>query len=125
MTPDGHIVNHVIVTLIQKPGVRFNVDAKTGAVGIAGFFVPDKTEKGTRGDQHIIFRGGCTLIFDLDTLKLRYAIKKDVDDRDRMIRQFKYESGMLDDSSGTYFDSQTMTALAGPFAFMHSHTENK
>lgn len=29
VTPDGHIVNHVIVTLIQKRGVRFEVDGDT------------------------------------------------------------------------------------------------
>jgi hypothetical protein len=125
VTPDGHIVNHVIVTLIQKRGVRFTVDGNTVAVDEDGYFVPDKTPEDERGENHIIFRGGCTLIFDLDTLKLRYAIKKDINDRDRMVRQFKFESGMLDDSVGTYFDSSTMTALAGPFAFMHSHTESK
>jgi hypothetical protein len=63
-------------------------------------------------------------VFDLDTLCLRYAIKKDIDDRERMIRQFKYENGLLGDKNETYFDSETMGALAGPFAFMHSHPEN-
>jgi hypothetical protein len=125
VTPDGHIVNHVVVTLIQKRGVRFKVDGKTVTVDEDNFFVPDKTPEGNRGSNHIIFRGGCTLIFDLDTQRLRYAIKKDIDDRDRMVRQFKYQNGMLDDESQTYFDSKTMNALAGPFAFMHSHSEQK
>ena len=125
VTPDGHIVNHVVVTLIQKRGVRFKVDGDAVTVAEDSFFVPDKTLSEERGDNHIVFRGGCTLIFDLDTLRLRYAIKKDIDDRERMVRQFKYENGMLDDDSQTYFDSKTMNALAGPFAFMHSHTEQK
>ena len=85
------------------------------------FFVPDKTKREEWGDHHILFRGGCTLIFDLDALRLRYAIKKDIDDRERMIRQFKYEQGMLGDDDQTYFASTTLTALAGPFAFNHSH----
>jgi PAS domain-containing protein len=61
--------------------------------------------------------------------QLRYAIKKDINDRARMVRQFKYENGMLDDetteawSSQTYFDNQTMTALSGPFSFMHSQQQ--
>ena len=38
-----------------------------------------------------------------------------------MTRQFKYEQGMLGDEDQTYFASKTMTALAGPFAFTHSH----
>ena len=44
-----------------------------------------------------------------------------IDDRARMIRQFKYEHGMLDDAGETYFAGRTMAGLAGPFAFMHSH----
>lgn len=125
VTPDGHIVNHVIVTMIQKRGVRFKVDGENVIVDDNNFFVPDKTSQEQRGDDHIIFRGGCTLVFDLDTLRLRYAIKKDIDDHDRMVRQFRYESGMMHDEGQTYFDSKTMNALAGPFAFMHSHTEQK
>ena len=122
VTPNGDIVNHVIVTLIQKRGVRFKVDGEAVTVDEEEFFVPDKTSRDEWGDNHIIFRGGCTLIFDLDTLRLRYAVKKDIDDRERMVRQFKYENGMLDDENQTYFDTRTMNALAGPFAFMHSHT---
>jgi len=122
VTPDGNIVNHVVMTLIQKRGVRFKVDGKHVTVDETGFFVPDNTPSDKWGDNHILFRGGCTLIFDLDTLRLRYAIKKDIDDGARMVRQFKYEQGMLDDNNQTYFDSITMNALAGPFAFMHSHT---
>jgi hypothetical protein len=121
VTPDDTIVNHVIITLVQKRGVRFKFDEEDlVTVDEDAFFVPDNTEPENRGDKHIIFRGGCTLIFDLDTLKLRYAIKKDVDDRERMIRQFMFEQGMLGDDDQTYFASKTLTALAGPFAFTHS-----
>jgi hypothetical protein len=125
VTPDGNIVNHVVVTLAQKRGVRFRVDGESVTVEEGGYFVPDKTPAEKRGDNHIIFRGGCTLIFDLDSLKLRYAVKKDIDDHDRMVRQFRYEHGLLEDDAQMYFDSRTMTALAGPFAFMHSHIANK
>jgi hypothetical protein len=121
VTPDDTIVNHVVVTLVQKRGVRFTVRGKAVAVDEERFFVPDATPSGERGDHHTIFRGGCTLIFDLDTLKLRYAVAKDVDDRERMVRQFKFESGMLGSGNETYFASQTLAALAGPFAFTHSH----
>lgn len=123
VTPDDSMVNHVVMTLIQKRGVRFKINDETGDVTVdeKGFFVPDKTPRDEWGDNHIIFRGGCTLIFDLDTLRLRYAIRKDVDDHARMIRQFKHEKGMLGAEDETYFASQMMTALAGPFAFTHSH----
>ncbi len=122
VTPDGRIVNHVVVTLAQKRGVRFDVDGNHVTVIEDQFFVPDKTSPEDMGENSIIFGGGCTLIFDLDQMKLRYAVKKDIDDRDRMIRQFKFEHGMLSDETSTYFSNKTMNELAGPFAFMHSHT---
>jgi hypothetical protein len=121
VTPDDAIVNHVVVTLIQKRGVRFKVSGKTVTVDEKGFFVPDATPPAERGDRHAIFRGGCTLIFDLDTLRLRYVIAKDIDDRERMVRQFKFESSMTGGENETYFASSTLAALAGPFAFTHSH----
>jgi len=128
VTPSGNIVNQVIVTLAQKRGVQFKVDDKEDTVSVdeKGFFVPDKViTRDKRGPNHIIFGGGCTLIFDLDTLTLRYAVKKDIDDRARMIRQFRYEHGMQFDDSETYFDNRAMNSLSGPFAFMHSHALQK
>lgn len=125
VAPDGKIVNHVIVTLIQKRGVRFKGAKESLEVDGEGFFVPDKIKPEQRGFSHTIFRGGCTLVFDLDNLQLKYAIKKDVDDTDRMLRQYRYENGLLGDEQTTYFDNKTMTGLAGPFAFMHSHTDHE
>jgi hypothetical protein len=121
VTPDDTIVNHVVITLVQKRGVRFNVDGDNVTVAEKdAFFVPDRTDPKDWGEHHTIFRGGCTLIFDLDALRLRYAIKKDVDDRERMVRQFRYERGLLGAEDETYFASKTLAALAGPFAFTHS-----
>jgi GNAT superfamily N-acetyltransferase len=94
ITPDRRIVNHAIVTLIQKRGVRFKVEGTDVQVDENAFFVPDKTPIEDRG-EHIVFRGGCTLVFDLDSLQLRYAIKKNIDDCERMVLQYKHESGML------------------------------
>jgi len=88
VTPDDNInmVNHVVITLVQKRGVRFKKNGKSLSVDEKRFFVPDKIRSPKRGgENHIIFRGGCTLIFDLDALRLRYAIKKDIDDRDRIM----------------------------------------
>lgn len=121
MTPDGTIANHVVMTLIQKRGVRFKVDGTDVSVDESRFFVPDKTNRNKWGDNASIFRGGCSLIYDLDQLRLRYVIRKDIDDRQRMIQQFQFEQGMLGDENETYFNSKSMAALAGPFAFAHSH----
>jgi hypothetical protein len=122
VTPDGGIVNHVVITMAQKRGVRFTTKDDSVSVDEDGFFVPDKTPNEDRGDAHIIFRGGCTLVFDIDSMRLRYAIKKDLNDRSRMIRQFRFEHGMMSNGQATYFDARTLTGLAGPFAMVHSCT---
>lgn len=116
---DGSIANHVILTIVQKRGVSFEVDGDNVAVG--GYFLPNEAGPENRPEPHIIFKGGCTLVFDLEEQRLRYAIKKDIDDHDRMIRQYRYQCGMMGDTGVTYFDHDQMNALAGPFAFMHSH----
>ncbi len=121
-TPDDTIVNHVIITLSQKRGVRFTGEGDSLTVDEEGFFVPDNTDPNKWGVNSISFRGGCTLIFDLDTLRLRYVIRKDIDDRARMIRQYRHEKGSIGSENETYFSSRMMNALAGPFAFTHSHT---
>ena len=123
VTADGSIVSHVVVTVVQKRGVRFLVDGDDVSVDEDNFFVPDKVPVEEWGEHHVIFNGGCTLIFDLDTLRVRYAVKKDINDYARMIRQYKYEHDLQSGIGQTYF-SGAMTALAGPFAFMHSHSSN-
>lgn len=116
-TPDGRIVNHVIITISQRRGIRGNI--KDNKFNKTGCFTPfdDIPEDG------IIFRGGCTLIFDLDTLKLKYAIKKSIDDNGRIEQQFRYTkyNEVLQSSSSMYFDNKVLENMGGPFAFMHNH----
>ena len=121
-TPDGGILNHLIVTVVQKRGVNFDDDGTTFEIdGKNPFFVPDAKDQSKRGENSIEFGGGCTLVFDLDNESLRYAIKKDIDDEARMIRQYEYQSGRMGPKNETYFTSQAMNNLSGPFACMHSH----
>ncbi|MEY3443434.1 MAG: hypothetical protein RLZZ519_1715 [Bacteroidota bacterium] len=117
VTPEGAIANHVIITLAQKRGVRMHVQGNDITVDETGYFVPDHTAPEDMGENHIVFRGGCTLIFDLDTLQLRYVIQKNIDDKARMMRQFKFQKAP---SAQTYFDNQALLALGGPIAHLHS-----
>jgi len=66
------------------------------------------------------FRGGCTLILDLHTLKLKYVVKKLIDDSDgRLTRQRAYRTGESGASlRATYFGRQA--ANNEPFALLHS-----
>jgi hypothetical protein len=120
--PDGRILDHVIVNLVQKRGVTFKKsDTGDWAVDETGFFVDDNTHKSSPPIEHIIFRGGCTLVFDLETQQLRYVIKKDVNDYHRMVRQFLFERDDSGSMNLSYFQARELENLSGPFAFMHSH----
>lgn len=121
--PDGRILNHVIVTLAQKRGVTFaagrdgkwHIDKKK-------WFVPqDDGSVPGNPDECIVFRGGCTLIFDLDDLTLLYAISKPLDDEKRMLLQFDYTNGSLSAAPAMYFGNDSLQAAVGPFAMMHTH----
>ncbi|AMR31534.1 hypothetical protein A0256_08895 [Mucilaginibacter sp. PAMC 26640] len=118
--PDGKIVNHVIITMIQKRGVIGTFKGEEFI--IAGYFNPS----GEVPENGLVIRGGCTLIFDLDTLCLKYAIKKDIDDLRRIELQFQYQKYLIDgqDGQSIYFDNTTMEAIDGPFAFMHNHAND-
>ena len=120
--PEGRILDHVIVNLVQKRGVSFT-QSESGdwVVDETMFFVDDNTPKAKRPADHIIFRGGCTLVFDLETQQLLYAIKKDVNDHHRMLRQFLFEQDDAGAMNLSYFQAKDLQSLSGPFAFMHSH----
>jgi len=70
--------------------------------------------------------GGCTLIFDLDyaassdNVKLKYIIKKNINDEVRMKRQYGMMYQMDEHSlNATYFGSAYGNLEAEPFAIIH------
>ncbi|KAB7728629.1 hypothetical protein F5984_17460 [Rudanella paleaurantiibacter] len=93
VTPDGDTVSQAIVVLTQ----RRDVTADDGST--------------------IRFRGGCTLIFDLTGLKLRYCIRKNFRDERRLTEQLAYVTGQRNAPSNRamYFG----LANREPFAFLH------
>jgi hypothetical protein len=73
-----------------------------------------------------VFRGGSTLIFDLDntngpdTVKLEYVIRKDINDEERMKRQYEMMFSDRDYSlNATYFGTPYGNLEAEPFALIH------
>lgn len=124
--PDGKQVNSVVFSIIQKSGVI----VKEGKS--VKHYVPGR-DKPSADDFE--FTGGCTLIFDLDTLTLKYAISKPLVDRDelektetfkvdvdRVIRQYEYEKeeGPMHLSEySQYFGDGTIKQFDEPFAFLH------
>jgi hypothetical protein len=70
--PGGAIQNQIIMTLVQSCKVAVE-ETQAGN----RLYTPFKRGRRSHEDGlSMTFRGGCTLIFDLDTLKLRLAINK-------------------------------------------------
>ena len=97
--PDGDALNQLIVSIIQSRDVPLDPTSKSS--------------------PPIRFRGGCTLILDLDTMELLYSIKKDIDDPGRLAAHREYRLGLMTDGSlrATYF--RRLKDVEEPFALLH------
>jgi len=104
--PDGDWKVYLVIEIIQsKPG----------------FFDPNKQEPSGPDDVDFIFRGGCTLLVDLNQ-QIEYSIVKDINDSDRLARQRQFLTDGPGPSSlqSLYFNDET---LSEPFAFLHGTLE--
>jgi hypothetical protein len=127
VAPDGTLVNRVIVSITQKRLVPFEeeaTDPSKPAPATANYEeqVDDSKVEEELEDSDptkFVFRGGCTLIFDLNSLQLKYVIKKLIDDSDgRLKRQRAYRTGEAGASlRATYFGQAQKNE---PFALLHS-----
>lgn len=117
--PDGSPVNRVIVSITQKRKVALEEEEKPEPVagGAAGQPAAGAASD-TANSEKFAFRGGCTMIFDLNSLKLKYVVKKLIDDSDgRLKRQRAYRTGEGAASlRATYFGPPEE---AEPFALLH------
>jgi hypothetical protein len=95
--PDGTLMNYVTLTLTQRE------------------FVPLGPKEGYN------FRGGATLILDLDTMTLRYCIRRPIQDPARRTAYTAYMRGDLPASIRMKFFSTDKAQKRGfePFAFLH------
>jgi len=104
VSPDGSIMKQMIMLITQRRTV---------------FVDPQRPELGT-----FEFRGGSTLIFDLegDQASLRYAITRPIDDSQRLadIRAYKLSREELGLSlRETYFRADAQVEGVEPFNFLH------
>ena len=101
-TPDGDSVDQVVVTVTQRR--RAPIDPSRPLSDENGFW----------------FRGGCTMILDMDTLELQYAIRKRITGEHRLTRQREFLQGSAGQSlRATYFKDPVRGDQAEPFAFLH------
>jgi hypothetical protein len=78
----------------------------------------DPAAEGTSAAPDYYFRGGCTLLVDADTGKVRYSVKKPLtDSRKERQRRFLLEEGN-ESLAATYFGDAT-TEGDEPFAMLH------
>jgi hypothetical protein len=78
----------------------------------------DPAAEGTSAAPDYYFRGGCTLLVDADTGKVRYSVKKPLtDSRKERQRRFLLEEGN-ESLAATYFGDAT-TDGDEPFAMLH------
>jgi len=129
--PDGKIINQIVLTMIQRSVVRFrftNPDDRESVV----FEGADPQPPAPLPADCFEFRGSCTLIFDLDTLKLKYVISKPLLDwgklncgqkvlnDHRLRKQFRFMCNEDNfNAFSLYFSDAFQSAPAEPFALIH------
>lgn len=79
----------------------------------------------TRDGREVKFRGGCTLIFDLESGRVRYCITKDVNSERRLERQLGFLRGADGPPSvwSVYADPAAASEEGEVLALVHRHIE--
>lgn len=126
--PDDQQVNQVIFSMVQTIGVVLKAD------GQIEHYTPKTGQPAPSGGFEV--QGGCTLIFDLDSLDLKHAIRKPILlfkdsgtkkrslNTARILKQNRYETEELPlhlSELSQYFESGFKSGLNEPFALLHHH----
>jgi hypothetical protein len=109
--PDGQLTQNLVVVLTQsRPGYADAADQDRA----------DRGDLSPRVRPAFTFRGGCTLVFDLETAAPKYFIRKSVFSRDRLRQQRQYlcrpEAAAM---RAAYYGK---AGAAEPFAVLHGAT---
>jgi len=113
--PDGQTLNHVVIEVTQgRPAyfdsdVQEQVDASLHAGGDLSAARP----------HDFWFRGGTTLLVDLDTGAVRYAVYKNIWSDARLARQRAFRGGQTDNSLRAMYFGSFKEGMQEPFAFLH------
>ncbi len=109
--PGGHLLMDLLVEITQwRPGFKTEGLQPLNA---------------TKQNSDFKFRGGCTLIIDIETFKVRYCISKNIKDENRYRQQQMYHFNSPESQSlwATYFDDPIRRSKINPFARMHEFTK--
>jgi hypothetical protein len=98
--PDGTTLNQVVGSIIQTCDLRSD------------------------GGRTFPFRGGCTMIIDLDTMQLRYCVRKPINRREGEARLERHRAFRAAQAGlglrGTYFGAYEEAFGSEPFALLHA-----
>jgi hypothetical protein len=115
--PTGDMLMDVIIQVTQRrPGYLDPAD-QAQVDGLILSKEPD--EIANAPDPDFWFRGGATLVVDLERGTVRYAIVKDIWDRGRLERQRAFHGGATDNSLRAMYFGSAPEAEREPFAFIH------
>jgi hypothetical protein len=111
--PDGQSVVEMVVEITQY---RWEALAEGQTVDRAA----------ESHDEGFPFRGGCTLLVDLETGRVRYSIVKDIKNQSRLRRQRAFlQGGSTASLRATYFGGVTDWQEREPFAMLHRSVEEE
>ena len=109
--PDGQQIAELVVEITQSRMGYHSPEEQQRA---------DALPAGEQPEARFKFRGGCTLLIDLNTKQVRYAIRKAIRSEGRMERQRRF---LFDRSSiglkATYFARASSYGPKEPFALLH------
>jgi hypothetical protein len=124
--PDGDLLTEVVISLTQKRKCLVYPEQEEH-LGPEWYDDDDLRAQNVPGPEGMPvdgfwFRGGCTLILNLETQQLRYAVIKRVGSESRLARQQEYRStGQVASLRATYFGPAKLENE--PFAFLHASHE--
>ncbi|UKJ06191.1 hypothetical protein [Solitalea lacus] len=114
--PDGDALNQVIISITQKLNIKKKewMPLLNSNESMQNNVIENSVE------DDIIFRGGSTLIFDLDKHSLKYCINKPMVDPERLRAQVKYQKeSTLGSLYSTYFTNSLAENNPEPLALLH------
>jgi len=131
--PDGLQINHVVFYLVQRSGICLQEGKVIGCYNLQ-----EKNAAEAPAAERMQFRGGCTLILDLDTLSLKYVVSKPLlnleawlqsdgeraeVDAARAERQYRFmrEGQHRHHSAYNQYFGEHVEQMGEPFAFLHQH----
>lgn len=98
--PDGGMIPQLLLSILQRK--------------------PVPTDAADPSGPKMMFEGGCTLVADLRSCKIRYCIRKDTNSKGRLLRQQEFAAASSGSRRAVYFGAPSLNSeIAEPFAAIH------